>query len=65
MDVNYYHEKLEQLLGYSFNEKDLSPSTRRMMAEYKHYAEEMYKIEQTFKAQDKKIPEEQKIDKVY
>ncbi|MGB9806566.1 MAG: hypothetical protein ACP5KW_07350 [Thermoproteota archaeon] len=33
-----------------------------MMSEYKHYAEEMYKIEQTFEG---KIPEEQKVDKVY
>jgi len=62
MDANYYHEKLEQLLGYSFNEKDLSPSTRRMISEYKNYAEEMHKIEQTFKG---KIPKEQEVDKVY
>lgn len=66
MDTNYYHEKLEQLLGYSFNEKDLSPSTRRMMSEYKHYAEEMYEIEQTFmKKKVGKVPEEEVANKTY
>jgi hypothetical protein len=45
---------------YSFNEKDLSPSTRRVISEYKHYVEEMHKIEQTFKG---KIPKEQDVHK--
>ena len=50
----YFHKLLEGLLGYSFNEEDLSPKIQSKFASFTSQVKQLYETEQKIKKRNKK-----------